>query len=102
MNYKESIGIPNVRKNFVTKVFGIVGAQLLVTCLMSYLSMASDAFYKFQTQNMWAFGLAVAVSIITVIALSCFPNLSRSYPKNYYILLLFTLAESYSVSIIVG
>jgi len=92
----------NLRVNFIRKVLGIVAIQLLATFFMSYLTLTNDSFYRFQVSNPSISFFLIAVTIVTMLMLTCSPALARNHPTNYLILAVFTLAESYSVSSVVG
>ena len=49
--YQDSSLTSRARSNFVTKVFSIVGIQLLATTLMVALNMYSAEFAKFQIHS---------------------------------------------------
>ena len=64
------------------------------------LNMLNASFAKFQVENMAFFWIAFVVSIATLIALICVTGLAAKSPINIILLSLFTLAESYMVSMI--
>lgn len=89
-----------LRLGFIRKVYGILSAQLLLTMLMCIISCTSKDFARFQLQNPAIFWISFGVSLITLIALSCFRSVARTVPTNYVLLLLFTVCEGYMVSFI--
>lgn len=64
--YEQTSLTSNARSNFVSKVFSIVGVQLLITTFMVGVNMYVPQFAKFQMRNT----LFYWVSIIGVIASS--------------------------------
>jgi len=88
-----------VRHGFIQKVYGILCAQLLLTTLiggltMSQLGDASEGLVRA------CFFLSLIIMIGTMCVCMCNPGLMRTYPINYVILLVFTLAESVLVGFV--
>ncbi len=91
---------PNVRLGFIRKVYMILAAQLSLTAAFIGLSVASQAYRDFQTNEKWLIGICAIVVMITLYSLVCYRSVSRSFPINYVFLLLFTLSEAYLCSCI--
>lgn len=89
-----------VRNGFIKKVFGILSMQLLMTSLIASIFIASRGMREFISQNVWTLFLAIILSFGLLIALSCIPNATRSYPTNYILLFSFTVVEGYLVGAI--
>jgi FtsH-binding integral membrane protein len=87
----------NSRKNFVSKVYGILCAQLLLTCAFVTLGVVNDAVNMFLRTNVVLLVVSFVVSLITIYSLSCYKSLARSVPTNYILLFIFTAAETYMV-----
>lgn len=87
------------RPAFVKKVYGILSIQLLATFLMCYLSMTVSSFHQFQLKNIGIFYFAIILAILIPLVLMCNKNLARQVPINYSVLGIFTLSESYLVSV---
>ena len=51
-------------------------------------------------QNTWPLWTSMGVSFGALLAMVCSPNLARSFPHNYSLLAVFTLAESVLVGTI--
>ena len=51
-------------------------------------------------RNIWLIYLAMVATIILMYTLSCYPKIARRVPLNFFLLFLFTIAESYLVSFI--
>lgn len=88
----------DARVNFVRKVFGIVAAQLSVTALFIGLSAFSTLYVSFLEATPFLTLLSALGSLVTMLILVFSRELSRTYPKNYYLLGAFTLCESHLVS----
>lgn len=89
---------PNVRLNFVRKVYGILSAQLLLTTLFVAMGMAFEDYQKFIENNSYLIVISAVVALSTSIALVCYRSVARTQPTNYILLGVFTLAESFLVS----
>ena len=98
------VGIKNVdqitRLGFIRKVYGIFFVQLLITVLFIILSMNSKDFRKFQIYNTWLLYVSLVITLIVTIALTCFFQIARQVPLNYFLLFTFTFCEAYLVSYI--
>ena len=90
----------SVRRGFITKVYGILSVQLLITLAFvlafSYQRGLRDAIIAAPG----VLPAAIILSLVFLFALSCFPSVARSYPGNYLCLLGFTLCESLMVGTI--
>ncbi|KAH0486623.1 MAG: hypothetical protein KVP17_003463 [Porospora cf. gigantea B] len=91
---KNWVSDQRIRSGFVRKVLGLVLTQLIVFVAITSAFVYSD------TVKVWAASssgslvslvCAVVVLVITVLPL-CYPSAYRQYPKNYIILLVYTLA----------
>jgi hypothetical protein len=83
-----------VRRGFIRKVYGILFAQLMVTLSVVLLFAFEKSIARsVQRAPGVLFGSLVG-SFATLIALSCFPSVARSYPGNMVCLGLFTIFES--------
>lgn len=81
-----------VRHGFIRKVFSLVTAQLLLTSMIA----APFVFYQpaakqFLFQNQALFVIVSMMPMAVLCCAMCNPSLLREYPKNYLMLLLFTL-----------
>jgi FtsH-binding integral membrane protein len=94
--------LQSARTNFVKKVYSILGIQLLVTSGFVSLSTFNDAFRLYQQENLALFWVSFFVCLVSMIALFCVRGLATRSPINIILLSLFTLCESYSVSMICG
>lgn len=89
----------SVRHGFVQKVYGILFVQLLFTAVIASIVMSrlEGAPSGLVTA---CFFISMAVMIGVSCLCMCKPGLMRSYPTNYVILFVFTLAESVLVGFI--
>ncbi|CAD7954162.1 unnamed protein product [Amoebophrya sp. A120] len=82
-----------VRHGFVRKVFSIVGVQLLITSAIAFPFVAYHESAKiFIQQNQALLTIAMLIPIILICYSFCDPSVTREYPKNYFFLLMITLA----------
>jgi protein lifeguard len=58
-----------------------------------------DAVDAWVLQNPWLFWMALAVLLVTMIAMACCESVTRSVPMNYICLFLFTVAMSFFLGI---
>ena len=80
----------------MSKVYGIVGTQLMVTallCLIPFLSPESTAF-----RNQGVLIASFVVALVTMCLLTCVRKIARSVPTNYILLFIFTISMSYGVA----
>lgn len=96
----------NARLQFVRKVYSLLTIQLTFTMLAILLSCSSQSFARFQQRNSWLAYLNIfstigtSLALCTNITIEGFGSLSKKQPINYALLGLFTLSESYLVSMI--
>ncbi len=86
-----------VRLGFIRKVYGILAAQLLLTCFFVTLTF-SDSWAKFFLRNLAIFYTCIGVSLICAITLICCKDVARRVPTNYIILAIWTFCESWMVA----
>ena len=80
-----------MRKQFTKKVFSLVGIQLFVTFMI--VSLFRNVALLTSISNILFFPCCLASFVISI-ALSCFRENARTYPKNYYLLGAFTFCEA--------
>lgn len=84
-----------IRHDFIRKVYGILVVQLSITAAFSFLCMHVEKLSNWLNNGgEWLLGLAVILSFVMVITISCFRNVARTYPTNYLLLFIFTLCQS--------
>lgn len=94
--------LQGARTNFVKKVYSILGMQLLVTSGFVTLSTFHEPFRNYQMENMALFWISFIGTLVTMLALGCIRGLATKSPINVILMSLFTLGESYLVSMICG
>jgi len=90
----------SIRHGFIRKVFGIVFAQLLATCLIALPFLLQRNQVKETLGEAGLYGMCVGAWGITtclLIYIACCPEAGRKYPKNYIILSLITFCCGLSV-----
>ena len=88
-----------LRKGFITKVYGIIFFQLLITTLAVYISLVNEAIMKFMMQNNYIIYITSISAFLVLLILVC-GKLTNVVPINYILLLIFTLFESISIAFI--
>jgi len=90
------------RMGFIRKVYGILATQLLLTAMVA--APVSTLIKQWTLANPGlvtaCLVLSVMFSLGTVCALSCKPELGRSYPTNMVLLTTFTMAEALLVGLV--
>jgi FtsH-binding integral membrane protein len=97
-----SINNKLIRNGFIKKVFGIVSIQLLITTIVSYLFMTNTSVQNLVLgpHQTLLYVISVIIMFVTLLCLLFIRELCKKYPINYAILLLFTLAVSYTVGLV--
>ena len=88
-----------LRKGFITKVYGIIFFQLLITTIAVYISLVNEAIMKFMMQNNYVIFFSAISAIIVLLILVC-GKLTNVVPINYILLLIFTIFESITVAFV--
>lgn len=92
--YLSAISDPEVRNGFIQKVYSLLSLQLLATVLIAALTM--HLLDKYLKDNVGAglliFVISVIVLLVTGCSFACIPDLQKSFPINFIILGLMTLA----------
>jgi len=89
----------HIRLGFLRKVYGILSVQILVTALLTAFSMFTPVVKLFIQENKWMMPLSFILSMATLMALFV---KRRDTPINFILLGIFTLIESYTISVIVS
>jgi len=97
-----SISAVGVRHGFIKKVFGILGAQLAITTLLggAVMRMGESAVRASPDAVLFVLFASLAITIVLPFVFTFWPGSMRSYPANYIMLGLFTLAESVMVGFV--
>jgi len=91
-----------VRHGFIRKVFSILAAQLIVTTILGGLTMNYGmALAKTNPALvMTVMCASIVISVGMMFVFICCPDTMRKSPRNYYLLMLFTVAESVMVGFV--
>jgi len=80
-----------VRMGFVRKVYVLLMVQLLLTTAVAAPFHAVPV--EWLGQHLWLLYASSVLSLVLVCAMTCFRNVTRSFPANYILLLCFTACE---------
>lgn len=94
--------LQGARANFVKKVYSTLAIQLLVTTGFVCLSTFNAEFREYQRNNMILFWLSSLASLVSILVIVCVRGVATTSPINVILLSVFTLSESYLVSMICG
>uniref|UniRef100_A0A182M6H0 Uncharacterized protein n=1 Tax=Anopheles culicifacies TaxID=139723 RepID=A0A182M6H0_9DIPT len=89
-----------IRRGFIKKVYSILTLQLSITFVFVAFVMNHNPTKQWVRHNPGMFWVAFLVMFGTLIAISCCGELRRKAPANMIFLGLFTLAESFLVSMV--
>jgi len=85
----------SVRHGFIRKVIGILAVQLIVTFGFVLACTYHSGLNSTMLQNSGAFlGVSITLTFGSLFGLVCFGSAARSYPTNYILLSVFTIAET--------
>ena len=88
---------PDIQSGFITKVYGLVGVQLLLTFAWMLLASTQP---DIQTYVLHALGAQLGCSIFGFVLLCPLIAYKDRYPHNLVFLLLFTLCEAYTIGVV--
>lgn len=86
-----------IRQGFIRKVFSILAVQLFITFGAALLMSTNESVRYYCMHNMWPFYLSIPLVFGSLVGLACCGDLHRTFPHNYILLGVFTVAESYMV-----
>jgi len=87
------------RMGFIQKVYGIVALQVGITALMCLLSMVNFTILQFMLDPAIIILSTIGLLVIALM-LCCSKDMRSAVPRNYCLLLIFTLFEGHLVSIV--
>ena len=87
-----------MREGFITKVYGIISYQILVTSIIIYLGFVSTWFQEVILKSKFFLGLNIVVTITCLFLPMFSAKLLQKMPSNYIILTLFTISFSCIIS----
>lgn len=82
-----------------SKVYAILTAQLAVTGFFILLFVANTGSTQFVARNPYLIWIALGVTIVTLLALTCCESVARATPTNYIFLFVFTIAEGFLLGV---
>jgi hypothetical protein len=85
----------SIRHGFIRKVYSILLCQLTVTLLFICLFFFVPPVREYSHQNIWLWITALVLTFVCIIALSCCPDVRRTFPTNMIFLGIFTVCESF-------
>lgn len=88
------------RRNFIKKVYLILGVQLVVTLGLVWTCVASDQFYEYVEENPKLLLLSLVIVFVALLVLMCCSTIRRTAPFNFIFLAIFTLAESFFLGVV--
>ena len=94
----EKIIAQKVREGFITKVYGIIAYQILVTSLIVYLGIVNTWFQEVILKSKFFLGLNIVITITCLFLPMFSAKLLQKMPSNYIILTLFTISFSCIIS----
>ena len=81
------------QNNLIAKVYGLLSCQIIITIIT--IIIGKHYYQKWILNNPIALYLAGCISLIALLFSFCLGDI---YPINYFILIVFTLSESYLVT----
>jgi len=94
-----------IRRGFVQKVFGLLGAQLAVTFAVIFMFSMDGPVQRYVDMrdpeaHQWPFIVATLTGFGCLLTLACCSHQARIFPNNYIFLGIFTLAEAVTLGVI--
>lgn len=84
---------------FIRKLYTILCAQLMVIIGIVGLFFIKSVKEWTVSMDFWVFYVALAIQLVTLIAMTCCPIVRRRFPQNYIFLTMFTLAEGVTLGL---
>lgn len=91
----------SMRKGFISKVFGIVGYQMIILFVFVFIAYSFPSFRSLLLTSRFYFYLFLIISLLFLLIPIFKPDTFRKVPLNYFILTLFTLSYSWCIAAIV-
>ena len=88
---------PNIRLNFIRKVYLILSAQLIFTAGSITYTATNENSVVFFKNSIGLLNVSLVVYLICTYSLFCYRSVARSVPINYILLAICTMAMSFSV-----
>ncbi|CAH1998596.1 unnamed protein product [Acanthoscelides obtectus] len=88
----------SIRRSFIRKVYSILTVQLGITLGFICWFLYDHKTKHYVQAHTELFFIALAILLVTMIALACCGDLRRKPPMNFIFLFIFTLAESFMLA----
>jgi FtsH-binding integral membrane protein len=107
LNYKENEEgndeiekqiMEKIREGFITKVYGILIYQVVLTSIVVYFALVSSSFQEYLLSSPSMYYLCTLISLICLFLPLCSPKIYQSVPSNYIVLTIFTLSYSWIIA----
>jgi FtsH-binding integral membrane protein len=91
----------SIRMGFVSKVFGILAVQLLITFAVVLPFSLSDSMGDYiRGDGRWLYWVGMFVGLASLCVLICSPGLAQRTPHNYIFLLIFSVCQGVMLGLI--
>ncbi|XP_076337101.1 protein lifeguard 1-like isoform X2 [Tachypleus tridentatus] len=101
-NFENSFSEKTIRMGFIRKVYGILMVQLSITLGFIALFLYVPKVQKFTATHIELFWIALVLMFILMIVLVCCDKVRRTSPTNIFILIAFTVLESFLLGFAAG
>ena len=88
----------SIRNGFISKVYGILAYQIVITALVVYFAFISSSFQELLLKSTSMYYLCIFVSFFCILLPLCSPNIYQKVPANYIILTIFTLSYGWLIA----
>lgn len=85
----------SIRSGFIRKVYAILLGQLVITIAFISFFLYCEPVQEYAKNHVGLFYGALAVTLVTMIAMACCENVRRQFPTNMIFLIIFTVCEGY-------
>ena len=90
----------SIRNGFISKVYGIITYQIVITAIVVYFAFISSSFQELLLKSVSMYYLCSFLSLFCVLLPLCSPNIYQKVPMNYIILTIFTLSYSWLIAMV--
>ena len=90
----------SIRNGFISKVYGILTYQIVITSIFIYFALISSSFQELLLKSVSIYYLCTFVSLFCVLLPLCSQKIYQKVPENYIILTIFTLSYSWIIAAI--
>ncbi|KAK7590959.1 hypothetical protein V9T40_002572 [Parthenolecanium corni] len=100
INPNLSFSDKTIRNGFIRKVYLILMCQLSISTAFIAAFVCNDGLKTYAQNNVSLVMIAFFVTIVCLLAMSCFESARRQAPLNYIFLFIFTIAESFFLAVV--